>query len=72
MWLESSTEVPRDAAPEQFESLRRELEARLAACVQIQPITSHYWWDGKITSDVAGAVVGQQPGLVLDMDLVAA
>ena len=27
------------------------LEARLAACVQIQAITSHYWWDGKITCD---------------------
>ncbi|PZA11294.1 divalent-cation tolerance protein CutA [Rhodopseudomonas palustris] len=27
------------------------LEARLAACVQIQGISSHYWWDGKITSD---------------------
>lgn len=27
------------------------LEVRLAACVQIQAITSHYWWDGKITSD---------------------
>lgn len=27
------------------------LEARLAACVQIQAIASHYWWDGKITSD---------------------
>ncbi len=24
------------------------LQARLAACVQIQPITSYYWWDGKI------------------------
>ncbi|WP_213737439.1 divalent-cation tolerance protein CutA [Bradyrhizobium sp. dw_411] len=24
------------------------LQARLAACVQIQPISSHYWWDGKI------------------------
>ena len=24
---------------------------RLAACVQLQAITSHYWWDGKITSD---------------------
>jgi periplasmic divalent cation tolerance protein len=27
------------------------LQARLAACVQLQPIASHYWWDGKITSD---------------------
>ncbi|RJF74207.1 divalent-cation tolerance protein CutA [Rhodopseudomonas palustris] len=27
------------------------LEARLAACVQIQAICSHYWWDGRITSD---------------------
>ncbi|MFC0238899.1 divalent-cation tolerance protein CutA [Rhodopseudomonas telluris] len=27
------------------------LEARHAACVQIQAITSHYWWDGKITSE---------------------
>lgn len=27
------------------------LQARLAACVQILPIASHYWWDGKITSD---------------------
>lgn len=27
------------------------LEARLAACVQMQAISSHYWWDGKITSD---------------------
>lgn len=24
------------------------LTARLAACVQIQSIESHYWWDGKI------------------------
>jgi periplasmic divalent cation tolerance protein len=27
------------------------LEARLAACVQIQGITSHYWWNGKINKD---------------------
>jgi len=27
------------------------LEARLAACVQIQAIDSHYWWDGKIAHD---------------------
>lgn len=27
------------------------LEARLAACVQLQSITSFYWWDGKINSD---------------------
>jgi periplasmic divalent cation tolerance protein len=30
---------------------RTVLEARLAACVQIQPITSFYWWDGRINSD---------------------
>ena len=30
---------------------RAVLGARLAACVQIQQIESHYWWDGKITSD---------------------
>ncbi len=27
------------------------LEARLVACVQIQEITSYYWWDGKINRD---------------------
>jgi periplasmic divalent cation tolerance protein len=27
------------------------LEARLAACVQVQAITSYYWWDGKISND---------------------
>ena len=27
------------------------LEARLAACVQIQGIKSFYWWNGKINKD---------------------
>lgn len=37
---------------EQAEKLARSvLEARLAACVQIQDITSFYWWDGKINRD---------------------
>jgi periplasmic divalent cation tolerance protein len=27
------------------------LEARLAACVQIQEITSYYWWNGRINRD---------------------
>jgi periplasmic divalent cation tolerance protein len=27
------------------------LEARLAACVQIQGINSYYWWDGEIKND---------------------
>lgn len=37
---------------EQAEKLARTvLEARLAACVQIQDVTSYYWWDGKINRD---------------------
>jgi periplasmic divalent cation tolerance protein len=37
---------------EQAEKLARMvLEARLAACVQIQKITSYYWWDEKINRD---------------------
>jgi periplasmic divalent cation tolerance protein len=37
---------------EQAEKLARMvLEARLAACVQIQDVTSYYWWDGKINRD---------------------
>ena len=27
------------------------LQARLAACVQVQAVTSYYWWDGKINDD---------------------
>ena len=27
---------------------RAVLAARLAACVQILPVTSHYWWDGRM------------------------
>jgi periplasmic divalent cation tolerance protein len=37
---------------EQAEKLARVvLEARLAACVQIQDITSYYWWDEKINRE---------------------
>lgn len=37
---------------EQAEKLARTvLEARLAACVQIQEITSYYWWDDKINRE---------------------
>jgi periplasmic divalent cation tolerance protein len=37
---------------EEAENLARAaLEARLAACVQLQPITSFYWWGGQIAND---------------------
>src|SRR5579871_2613858 len=37
------------ANKEQAEKIARVvLKARLAACVQIQDVTSYYWWDGKI------------------------
>jgi periplasmic divalent cation tolerance protein len=40
------------ANKEQAEKIARAvLEARLAACVQIQEVTSFYWWDGKINRD---------------------
>jgi periplasmic divalent cation tolerance protein len=40
------------ANKEQAEKLARSvLEARLAACVQVQEITSYYWWDEKINRD---------------------
>ncbi|MEH2512664.1 periplasmic divalent cation tolerance protein [Nitrobacteraceae bacterium AZCC 1564] len=37
---------------EQAEKLAKAvLEARLAACAQIQAITSYYWWEGKVAND---------------------
>ena len=33
------------------------LEARLVACVQVQAITSYYWWDGKINNDAEQLVL---------------
>jgi periplasmic divalent cation tolerance protein len=37
---------------EQAEKLAKGiLEARLAACAQIQVITSYYWWEGKVAND---------------------
>lgn len=43
------TTVPNKEAGEKL--ARAALEARLAACVQIQEITSYYWWDNKINRD---------------------
>jgi periplasmic divalent cation tolerance protein len=43
------TTAPNKEAAEQL--ARAVLEARLAACVQIQEITSYYWWDDKINRE---------------------
>ena len=43
------TTAPNKEAAEKL--ARAALEARLAACVQIQEITSYYWWDNKINRD---------------------
>jgi periplasmic divalent cation tolerance protein len=40
------------SSKEEAEKIARAvLEARLAACVQIQEITSYYWWDDKINRE---------------------
>jgi periplasmic divalent cation tolerance protein len=43
------TTAPNKEAAEKL--ARTVLEARLAACVQIQEITSYYWWDDKINRE---------------------
>jgi periplasmic divalent cation tolerance protein len=43
------TTAPNKEAAEKL--ARSALEARLAACVQIQEITSYYWWDNKINRE---------------------
>jgi periplasmic divalent cation tolerance protein len=43
------TTAPNKEAAEKL--ARAVLEARLAACVQIQEITSYYWWDDKINCE---------------------
>jgi periplasmic divalent cation tolerance protein len=43
------TTAPNKEAAEKL--ARSALEARLAACVQIQEITSYYWWDNTINRE---------------------
>jgi periplasmic divalent cation tolerance protein len=43
------TTVPDEAQAEKM--AKAVLEARLAACVQIQGIKSYYWWNGAINND---------------------
>jgi periplasmic divalent cation tolerance protein len=43
------TTVPNEEQAERI--ARAVLEARLAACVQIQRICSYYWWSGAINKD---------------------
>ena len=41
-------------APNQQEAekiVRAVISSRLAACAQVQPVNSFYWWDGKINND---------------------